>query len=67
MIGANPFKRHSPFDFDLSKNEIDIEATDASYESLKPNILRVTAESQNFKLEFSGFDERRDIVVDARA
>jgi hypothetical protein len=67
MIGANPFKRHSPFDFDLAKDdEIEIETTDASYEAVKANILKVTAESQNFRLEFSGFDERRDIVVDAR-
>jgi hypothetical protein len=67
MIGANPFKRHSPFDFDLSGSDIDMEASGASVEALKPNILKLTAESPEFRLECKGFDERRDIVVDARA
>lgn len=67
MIGANPFNRHSPFDFDLSKNEINVETTGASCTPLKANVLKLTAESPNFRLECHGFDNRRDIVVDARA
>jgi hypothetical protein len=68
MIGANPFNRHSRFDFDLEKgHEIDIETTNATYEVIKPNILRVIAEGPDFAVEVSGFDEHRDIVVDARA
>jgi hypothetical protein len=68
MIGANPFKRHSPFDFDLENgNEIRIEASHAKQEAVKSNTLKITAESKDFFLNVSGFDERRDIVVDARA
>jgi hypothetical protein len=67
MIGANPFKRHSPYDFDLSKKQIEVDAINASYTAITPNILKVIAEKPDFRLEFSGFDERRDIVVDARA
>jgi len=66
MIGANPFNRYSPFDFDFSKNEIDIEATNATCEAVKGNVLKVTASSGDFRLECKGFDEHRDIVVDAR-
>ncbi len=67
MIGANPFNRHSRFDFDLEKgDEIEIEVTNASFEAVKPNILKVVAESSDFSLKVSGFDERRDIIVDAR-
>ena len=67
MIGANPFKRHSRFDFDLEKGrEISIEAQDAEYEAISPYILKVTASGPQFRLGISGFDERRDIVVDAR-
>ncbi len=67
MIGANPFNRHSRFDFDLeSGDEIAIEATNASFEAVKPNILKVVAESAEFSLQVSGFDERRDVIVDAR-
>lgn len=67
MIGANPFTRHSPFDFDLSSGKIEIETTDAAFEPVKSNILKVTAQTKDFRLECSGFDVRRDIVVDARA
>lgn len=67
MVGANPFSRYSPFDFDFSKADIDIEATEATCEAVKGNILRVTVTSGDFRLECSGFDEHRDIVVDARA
>ncbi len=67
MIGANPFNRHSPFDFDLSKNEIEIGTEHATCTPLKPNVLKLVAESADFRLECSGFDTRRDIVVDARA
>ncbi len=68
MIGANPFRMHSAFDFDFEKkDEIDIETTNASYESLKSNILKVVAENKDFRVEVRGFDEHRDIVVDARA
>ena len=68
MIGANPFKRHSRFDFDLEKGkDISIEAQDAACEAISPCILKVTATGPDFKVEVRGFDERRDIVVDARA
>lgn len=67
MIGANPFNRHSRYDFDLEKgNEIEVEATNASCEAVKPNILKVVAESPDFLVKVSGFDERRDVIVDAR-
>lgn len=67
MIGANPFKMHSPFDFDLGSNDIEIEADGATCEPHKPNVLKVIAESEHFHLSLRGFDQRRDLVVDARA
>lgn len=69
MIGANPFRMHSPFDFDFGKRgaDIAIEAENAVFEPLKSNILKVVAESEDFRLEVRGFDERRDLVIDARA
>lgn len=66
-IGSNPFNRHSPFDFDLAKDEIDVQTSAAAYSAVKPNIIKLTAQSAQFRLECSGFDLRRDIVVDARA
>jgi hypothetical protein len=68
MIGANPFKRHSPFDFDLTKQDgIIIEAENASVEAQKPNVLKVMADSADFDITLTGFDSHRDVVVDARA
>jgi hypothetical protein len=68
MIGANPFKMHSPFDFDFATdNEITVEGDNVQFEPLKSNILKVVAESEDFRLEVRGFDEHRDIIVDARA
>lgn len=68
MIGANPFKMHRPFDFDLTKNsEFAVATNNASCHPVKSNILKFVAESEDFRLEVRGFDEHRDIVVDARA
>lgn len=68
MIGANPFSRFSKYDFSLkSGSDLKLEAENASYEVDKDNVLVVTAESPEFSLTVSGFDERRDLVVDARA
>jgi hypothetical protein len=67
IMGGNPFKRHSKFDFDLTKKEIDLSATNAEIEPAAKNIITLRVASAEFRLEASGFDERRDIVVDARA
>lgn len=68
MIGANPFKRHSPFDFDFTKDsDFAIAAKDAICNTTKSNILTLIAETKDFRLSVGGFDERRDLVVDARA
>lgn len=68
MIGANPFRMHSPFDFDLgTSDDIEIEAEGVTCEPLKPNVLKVVAESKDFHVRLRGFDQKRDIVVDARA
>lgn len=67
LIGANPFNRHSKFDFDLTKGGIDIEACAANVDPVKPNTLDVQVTGPDFSITAHGFDENRDIVVDARA
>lgn len=66
MIGSNPFKRHSAYDFDLTKNSIDLSYENMTVTPLKPNKLRLRIEARDFKLSGSGFDENRDLVIDAR-
>lgn len=69
MLGSNPFKRHSPFDFDLSKesSDIAIDLKGAKVKPVKPNVLALTIEEPEFECSASGFDENRDLVVQARA
>lgn len=64
--GGDPFKRHSKFDFDLEGNEIIVDAVNAEVKPLRANKLRLSVTSADFRLEASGFDTNRDLVVDAR-
>jgi hypothetical protein len=66
MLGADPFKRFSPFDFNLAKG-IDLELENAEAEIAKPNIAVVTLQSAEFRIAASGFDVNRDLLVEARA
>lgn len=66
MLGADPFKRFSPFDFDLKK-DIGLELENAEAEFSKPNIAIVTLQSLDFRVSASGFDANRDLLVEARA
>ncbi|MEE9453512.1 MAG: hypothetical protein V3V13_03900 [Paracoccaceae bacterium] len=67
MIGANPFKRFSIYDFDLQKGkEIRLSADNADIRRIRPNILALDVKSPEFHLEATGFDPNRDLVVEAR-
>ncbi len=67
VLGANPFTRHSPYDFDLTKDEIQVETNNIKIEATQPNVLVLSVTSPAFRLEATGFDINRDIVVDAKA
>ena len=68
IIGADPFKRHSKFDFDLENGtEIDFDCIESSVSILKPNVMKIIVTSPDFMVEATGFDPRRDLIVDARA
>ena len=66
MIGANPFKRHSRFDFDLTNGDITLESDGAKVVPANQYSLAIRITDKDFRISASGFDERRDIVVDAR-
>lgn len=65
MIG-NPFTAHSKYDFDLTKDEITIEATNATVEAQGPYALVASVTGPDFTVSGLGFDDNRDLVVDAR-
>lgn len=66
MLGADPFKRFSPFDFDLRKN-IELELENAEAEFPVANVAVVTLQSPDFRIAATGFDANRDLLVEARA
>jgi len=67
VLGANPFSKHSPFDFDFTEDDLKVDATNISVQPKEPNILELLVASPDFLLEVSGFDANRDLVVDAKA
>jgi hypothetical protein len=67
ILGSNPFSKHSPFDFNLGEEPIRIEKDNISYKVAKSNVLVLTVSSPDFRLEATGFDPNRDLVVDAKA
>lgn len=67
MIGADPFKRFSVFDFDLSNTKkLTFEKTSGDIKVVKANVLFFDVTGPDFHLKVSGFDPQRDLIVDAR-
>jgi len=66
-IRGNPFEKYDIYDFDFSKEgNIDIKVKDGKIEKKEKNILKITTNStelSNFYIELTGFDIRRDIVI----
>lgn len=64
---GDPFKRHSPLDFDLDGGPaISITEDGASVTAEDAKTVVVTADAPGFRVTFEGFDTRRDLAVDAR-
>lgn len=64
---GDPFKRHHRLDFDLDGGPgISISAEGASVVAVDAKTVVVTAEAAPFRVNFEGFDARRDLVVEAR-
>jgi hypothetical protein len=68
MIGADPFKRFSPFDFDLNDaKSLSVETKSGNAQVVKANVLHFDVTGADFFLKATGFDALRDLIVDARA
>ncbi|MCG7357656.1 hypothetical protein MHL39_13525 [Roseomonas mucosa] len=64
---GDPFKQHHPFDFDMTSDEaIGIDGQGADVNRENANTAVVSADSQDFRVTFEGFDPNRDLIVDAR-
>jgi len=65
VLRGNPFAKHDPLDFDFSKNELAITATGANTSAQSSNSLVIKANRRDFEVTVSGFDARRDLIIDA--
>lgn len=65
VLRGNPFSKHDPLDFDFSKGELDVSTKDAVASAESPNVLLIKANSRDFEVTVSGFDVRRDLIIDA--
>ena len=67
MIGADPFRHFSPFDFDLlASQDVSFKVTNGNTRIVGSNILIFEVNNPDFRLSADGFDTLRDLVVDAR-
>jgi hypothetical protein len=61
---GNPFRKHSPFDFDLLQpGGITIRAESAEIRPTGVNAFELTPTADAFQISMKGFDPRRDLVV----
>jgi hypothetical protein len=61
---GNPFRKHSPFDFDLqSGSEISVQMEGASLRATSLNAFDLVPTSAKFQISMKGFDPRRDLIV----
>lgn len=62
---GNPFTRYHPADFDFSQR-MKTRLMGATALEKKGNRLRVKIDSNNFRIEVTGFDRKRDVRVEVR-
>jgi hypothetical protein len=63
LARGNPFSKHSPYDFDFTKNELAIGAANATCRPVAANELLIEAPDESFSVEVTGFDVNRDLLV----
>jgi hypothetical protein len=63
---GNPFSQYDKFDFDVAGDSITIETHDCNVIERKDNILKVEITGVNFELRVTGFDLKRDLVIDVK-
>ena len=67
MIGSDPFKRFSRFDFDLHNGKgLTLGSNGGDIRIIAANRLYFDVTESDFRLEVHGFDARRDLIVDWR-
>ena len=66
VLNGNPFRRFSDDDFSFFKDRLKIERHNADCWPTDPNQIDIEARSPDFRIEVTGFDDNRDLVVEAQ-
>ncbi len=66
VLNGNPFRRFSDDDFNFFKEGLRIEKHNADCWPTDPNQVDIEARSSDFRIEVTGFDVNRDLVVEAQ-
>jgi len=59
---GNPFRKHSPFDFDLA-SDIQVNADGVRLRPTSVNTFELLPSAAKFQVSMKGFDPRRDLIV----
>jgi len=63
---GNPFSQYKKFDFDIASTSIKIVLQDCNVIERRDNILKVEITGGNFEIRVTGFDRKRDLVIDVK-
>lgn len=66
VLSGNPYKRYSEYDFSLYRHPIQINKINADCWPTTDNELDVVMHKPEFRIEVSGFDVNRDLIVEAQ-
>lgn len=67
VLNGNPFRRFSDHDFSFYNGKLTIEKHNADCWPTDSNEVDIEARSPDFRIEVVGFDENRDLVVEAQS
>ena len=63
---GNPFARYSPFDFDLTDSAVSKRIHGGKITKCGGNKIEISVLQNDFELEITGFDPKRDVIIDIR-
>lgn len=66
MRRGNPFSNYHPMDFDVSNGAMEVVIADGKIVEKIKNSLTVSIIKPDFELRVTGFDSKRDVIVDVR-
>jgi len=66
VLSGNPFRRFSEYDFSFYGTNLKVERTQAQFLPREPNEIEVEVRRADFKIEVTGFDPNRDLIIEAR-